>query len=280
MPCRSERATALAVALALGAALAPACLPLVTRDTAVRVLVFNIHAGRDAAGADNLAGVAALVRETRADVVLLQEVDRGTTRSGNVDQLQVLMEATGYGGIFGRTLDYDGGQYGIAALSAEGFSAPLTLPLPVTPAQARAGGSHEPRGMLTAIGKTREGRLAVSNTHLDASAADTYRLQEVEELLLRVRVRTLGASASVVGGDFNAEPGSAVIARMVASGWRDAWVECGSGDGLTYPAAQPVKRIDYLFLAGSVRCTAARVIDTRVSDHRPLLVTLEGIGRE
>jgi len=36
-----------------------------------------------------------------------------------------------------------------------------------------------------------------------------------------------------------------------------------------------VKRIDYLWLSGSLHCAAAAVIDTEVSDHRPLLVTLK-----
>jgi hypothetical protein len=53
-----------------------------------RVLVFNIHAGKDAGGKPNLEEVAALVRSVDADVVLLQEVDRGTRRSGNVDQVR------------------------------------------------------------------------------------------------------------------------------------------------------------------------------------------------
>ena len=52
----------------------------------VRILVFNIHAGKDAAGVANLERVADLIRSTDADVALLQEVDKGTKRSGGVDQ--------------------------------------------------------------------------------------------------------------------------------------------------------------------------------------------------
>ncbi|HEU4883151.1 MAG TPA: hypothetical protein VFT45_12915, partial [Longimicrobium sp.] len=42
----------------------------------VTVLVYNIHAGKDAGGHDNLARVAEVVRGSGADLVLLQEVDR------------------------------------------------------------------------------------------------------------------------------------------------------------------------------------------------------------
>ena len=55
---------------------------------------------------------------------------------------------------------------------------------------------------------------------------------------------------------------------------RDAWIECGQGDGLTYPASAPVKRIDYLFLVGRLRCSSATVIESTISDHRPLLVVV------
>ena len=90
--------------------------------------------------------------------------------------------------------------------------------------------------------------------------------------------RTVVLSARFAGGDFNAEPGSAVIKRMLDAGLRDAWTECGTGDGFTYPAAQPVKRIDYLFLPTGVSCTDAAVLDSTASDHRPLLVTIRMAG--
>jgi endonuclease/exonuclease/phosphatase family metal-dependent hydrolase len=270
------------LAVACGLLVASACAATppkaapVTRDAdaVVRVLVFNIHAGKDAGGVPNLDGVAAVVRSTGADLALIQEVDRGTRRSGLVDQPKVLSAATGFAVAFGRSLDYDGGQYGIAALARRGFVAQFTESLPVEPAQARAGGSHEPRAALVTVVRTALGNLTALNTHLDASREDAYRLQEVQrviELLERAKKSRLPVIAA---GDFNAEPGSEVHKRLLAAGWRDAWLECGTGEGLTYPADKPVKRIDYVYLADPLHCSEARVIETNVSDHRPLLVTI------
>lgn len=260
--------------VALLALCASACLPFLRGDDSLRVLVFNIHAGKDAEGRGNLEQVATLVRSTGADVVLLQEVDRGTKRSGGVDQLQVLMDATGHGGVFGRTLDYDGGLYGIASLAEGGFRVSQTYPLAVTPAQQRSGGSYEPRGALMSVASTRLGRFWTFNTHLDASGDDRYRRQEVTQLVGLLRGRLTPTTHVAAGGDLNSEPGTPVVQALLDAGLRDAWAECGQGDGFTYPAAAPVKRIDYLFISASLRCTDAQVIDTRISDHRPLLVTL------
>lgn len=265
----------LRLAVLICAAATAACsLPFVDERDSVRVLVYNIHAGKDASGQPNLEAVARIVDEHDADVVLLQEVDRGTKRSGGVDQLQVLIERTRLGGVFGRTLDYDGGQYGIAALSSGGFGLDETVPLHVTPPPARAGGSHEPRGALVALAYTRLGRWQAITTHLDASAGDGYRVQEAERLRELVRIRRATGTPLMLGGDMNATPDSTVIRHLHAFGLRDAWAECGKGDGFTFPAAEPVKRIDYLFLDGALRCTSAEVIDTQASDHRPVLVTV------
>jgi endonuclease/exonuclease/phosphatase family metal-dependent hydrolase len=252
---------------------AAACIPFTHGPSSLTVLVFNIHAGKDAAGKDSVKEIAALVRSLAPDLVLLQEVDRGTKRSGNVDQLQALMDGTTYGGAFGRSLDYDGGTYGIAALSRKGFLFDRTWPLPVEPLQERADGSHEPRVALMLVAHTVLGDLQAATTHIDASGTDQYRMQEAGELLIAVKARRTQDRPVLIGGDFNAEPNSAVVKKLLDAGLRDAWAECGQGEGLTYPADVPRKRIDYVFLTGSLKCTAARVIDTQISDHRPLLVT-------
>ena len=238
----------------------------------LRVLVYNIHAGKDAAGVDNLERVAALVREVDADVVLLQEVDRGTTRSGGVDQPAQLERQGGRYAAFGRTLDYQGGQYGIAVLSRWPVAEQAVSPLRVEPPQARSGGSYEPRGALRVAVIAPWGALRVVNTHLDASREDQWRAQEVRGVLAVADSMKARGGLLLVGGDFNSEPASAVQAELRRGGLRDAWAECGRGDSLTYPADRPVKRIDYLYLTGPVRCVEARVLDTQASDHRPLFV--------
>jgi endonuclease/exonuclease/phosphatase family metal-dependent hydrolase len=269
-------AVACALLAAVGcAATSPNAAPGKPEPSAsLRVLVFNIHAGKDAAGVPNLDGVAALIRSTGADLALIQEVDRGTKRSGLVDQPKAMSAATGYAVAFGRSLDYDGGQYGIAALARRGFVAQFTESLPVEPVQARAGGSHEPRAALVTVVRTALGNLTALNTHLDASRDEDYRLQEVKKVIELVNRAKKSRMPVIAAGDFNAEPGSEVHKQMLAAGLRDAWLECGTGQSLTYPADKPVKRIDYVYLADPLHCTEARVIDTQVSDHRPLLVTI------
>ena len=160
-------------------------------------------------------------------------------------------------------------------MSRAGISAQFTEALPVEPKQARSGGSYEPRAALVVVARTPIGNVTALNTHLDASRDEGYRLQEVAHVLRLVERSTASRLPIMAGGDFNAEPGSQVHARVLAGGLRDAWVECGKGDGFTFPADKPVKRIDYLFLADPLHCTDARVIETTISDHRPLLVTVK-----
>lgn len=253
------------------------CAPLRTRDSGheIRVLVYNIHAGKDAKGVDNLARVAELVRSTGADIALLQEVDRGTTRSGKADQPSILSARTGFHAAFGKTLDYQGGDYGIAVLSRWPITADSLISLPVLPPQERSGGSQEPRGALRAVIQVPGVPLEVLNTHIDASREDFYRKQEMATLL-QLAARSIGElrRSMLVGGDLNAEPGSAVIEMVRAGPLRDAWAECGQGSGLSYPADRPVKRIDYLLLPPDWRCVRGSVLETDASDHRPVLFVL------
>jgi endonuclease/exonuclease/phosphatase family metal-dependent hydrolase len=255
-------------ALAAGCA-RPAPLPPATRE--IRVLVYNVHAGRDAAGADNLERVADVVRATSADVVLLQEVDRGTRRSGSVDQPRVLARRTGLAVAFGKTLDYDGGEYGIAVLTRWPIASQALIRLPVEPPQRRSGGSYEPRGAQRVVVRAPVGEVVLINTHLDPSRDDHYRRQEIQTVLT---IAQDAGGVPLVGGDFNSTPESDVQAGIRHGGLRDAWLECGRGDGFTYPADVPIKRIDYLYLTGIATCSHAEVLATTASDHRPLLVTV------
>lgn len=239
-------------------------------DRTVNVLVYNIHAGKDAKGAGNLERVAEIVTSTRTDVALLQEVDVNTLRSGLVDQVAELAERTGLRDLFGRTLDYDGGEYGIGVLTRWPVPHDTLFHLRVVPRQERAGGSYEPRGVLHVLIATPHGPLHILNTHLDASADDRFRMQEAATLLaLAGRLRSSGETV-FIGGDLNANPDSRVLKLFTDAGWRDAWDGCGAGEGKTYPYDVPVKRIDYLLLGPGATCVRAEVLASDASDHRPI----------
>jgi endonuclease/exonuclease/phosphatase family metal-dependent hydrolase len=269
-----RRASGTALALfALACASSPASRP--TPEQPLRVLVYNIHAGKDAKGVDNIARVAALVRDLGVDVALLQEVDVRTRRSAGVDQPATLARLTGFHAAFAKSLDYDGGEYGIAILSRWPISRDTVVRLPVEPPQERSGGSYEPRSAQRVVIASPLGPLQVINTHLDASGDDHWRKQEIRTVLgIAASARAGAAPLVLVGGDFNSTPESAVQGSVRAAGWTDAFVACGSGNGLTYPADSGTKRIDYLFLPSELRCASAEVPVTLASDHRPLLVVV------
>ena len=240
----------------------------------VTVLVYNIHAGKDAGGRDNLARVAELVRGTGADLVLLQEVDRNTRRSGPADQPAALARLTGYSVAFGRTIGFQGGDYGIALLSRWPVVRDTLIPLAVTAPAGASVANREQRGVLVAEVAAPGGALTILNTHLDASGDDAWRVQEIEGVLRAAGTIRGSGPPLLLGGDLNARPESPVHDRLRAAGFRDAWPACGTGDAMTFPANAPDRRIDYLYLTGPARCAEARVLPGDASDHRPLLVRL------
>lgn len=269
--------TLLALSAALGCAAkkSPSTPAVPKLAPILRVLVYNIHAGKDAKQVDNLERVAALIKEQNADVVLLQEVDKFTQRSGKVDQLAKLEQLTGLNGTFGKSLDYQGGDYGIAILSRWPLTASQTTSLKVEPPQARAGGSKEPRVALSAVMHSPHGPITLVNTHIDASRDDTYRKQEAPQVIAIAKAALAQGRTVLVGGDFNSTPDSDVQKAVRDQGMRDAWSECGKGEGLTYPDDVPVKRIDYLYLTGKLSCTSAQVLESRASDHRGVLFVVK-----
>jgi endonuclease/exonuclease/phosphatase family metal-dependent hydrolase len=64
----------------------------------------------------------------------------------------------------------------------------------------------------------------------------------------------------------------------MAAGFEDAWMRArAKGEGWSYPADKPVKRIDYIFTrpSDSVRAKRAWLLSTLASDHLPVVAELE-----
>jgi endonuclease/exonuclease/phosphatase (EEP) superfamily protein YafD len=222
-----------------------------------RILVLNTHGGKDASGNSNVDAVASLISKTGADLVLMQDVDPSALNT------------------LGTKLKYAsaGGTNGIAALARGFIGYHTTFPLTQTPAGAN-GAPASSRGALAILASLRNGEYAAINTQFDP-ADGRVGDQDLARIADAINSQKAAGRSFLVGGNFNATPDHPGFARLKALGLRDAWAECGSGDGLTYPSDTPARRIDYLFLTGDLHCSAASVLEAQISDHRPLLVTLK-----
>ncbi len=243
------------------------------RANTARVMTYNIHAGKDSQQQLSIDRMAALIDSAAADIVLLQEVDRRTTRSQGADHFQELMRLTGMHGVFGKSLDYQGGEYGIAVLSRWPLDSIQAIPLRVEPPQERSGGVYEPRIALHVVARSPVGTIHVVNTHLDPAGTGTFRKQELIGVMAHMARHVPQDAVLVFGGDLNARPDTDDI-QAVAFSLRDSFADCGEGAAETFPSHAPDRRIDYIFLRGA-RCTTARVLDSQASDHRPLLTILQ-----
>src|SRR5207253_8526062 len=82
-----------------------------TRST-LRVMTYNIHHGAGADGRVDVERIAKVIKSADADLVAIQEVDRCTKRSGGIDEAAELERLTGMHAIWGKAMDFDGGEYG------------------------------------------------------------------------------------------------------------------------------------------------------------------------
>ncbi|HEY5615862.1 MAG TPA: endonuclease/exonuclease/phosphatase family protein, partial [Bacteroidota bacterium] len=83
----------------------------------LRVLTFNIHHGEGTDGEIDIKRIAKLIQDSRADIVALQEVDRWTERTKKIDIMNELVDLTEMTYAFGKTIDFQGGEYGNGVLT-------------------------------------------------------------------------------------------------------------------------------------------------------------------
>ncbi|WP_199831783.1 endonuclease/exonuclease/phosphatase family protein [Streptomyces sp. ERV7] len=247
----------LAVAPTSSAAAAPQTLT---------VLTYNIHHGAGADDALALERVARVLRDSGADVVGLQEVDRHyDTRSDFLDQAGWLGRRLGMHVVYGANLSLDPPrsgaprrQYGTAILSRFPVSESRNTRLP----RPRQG---EQRGLLEADINVDGTAVRVLTTHLEHTS-QSERLAQAEAINSVIED---SGRPTVLVGDLNATPGArevGVLTRHLADVWRTA----GEGSGYTFDARSPHKRIDYVLGSSGIAARQAEVIDSDASDHLPV----------
>jgi endonuclease/exonuclease/phosphatase family metal-dependent hydrolase len=232
----------------------------------LRVLTYNIHHGEGTDGKLDLARIAAVIKRLAPDVVALQEVDRSTRRSHGVDQAAELGKLTEMHAVFGKAMDYAGGQYGEAILSRHPLADVQVHALPFTQ-------GNEPRCAIAARVQLGDDlpEFLFAGTHLEHAQAALRLCQSNKLNPLFVATNSL---PTILAGDFNDVPDGPAI-RVLQPHWTDASADQPDP---TWPSDQPKTKIDYVFFrpADAWRVVEQRVVDEPVaSDHCPLLVVLE-----
>ena len=228
-----------------------------------RVMTYNIHHGAGMDGKVDLERIADLIKHEQADIVALQEVDKGVARTARRDCPAELAALTGMSCVFSNNFDYQGGEYGNAVLTR----------FPIkrwTNRHYKMLGPGEQRGLLQVVLEVQGRELVFLDTHLDARGDAAERLLSATELAAGVRLYR--GRPMILCGDFNDTPGSRTH-QKIAQTFADTWLVAGKGDGFTIPAEKPRKRIDYIWTSKEPAIQALKiwVPESEASDHLPVV---------
>lgn len=231
--------------------------------TALRVLTYNTHHGEGTDGVLDLQRIADVINASGAELVALQEIDDRAARTGSVDQAAEIARLTGMHHAFAPFMDFQGGRYGLAILSAHPIGSTRTIHLPP--------GKHEPRVALAAdIDIPAGGTVTLVCLHLDWLRDDTERFAQAQALIDALE----GDAGVILAGDFNDTPDSRTM-RLFAETFTNAAKP--EGARATFPSDTPRTEIDFImYRPASAWAGSAQVLDEQsASDHRPVLALLE-----
>ncbi|MFD2554173.1 endonuclease/exonuclease/phosphatase family protein [Sphingobacterium tabacisoli] len=212
----------------------------------------------------NLNNIAAVIKQSKADIIALQEVDVNTKRSSNaadqIDQAKKLAELLGMEYYFSKSIDYKGGEYGNAILSKYPLTNKRRFDLP-----AIAGGEQRSIALATVTlpdGKTFE----FGATHFDLNTIRVAQAQFLNELSADTK------KPLFIGGDFNATPESEEMLKL-KEGFS---FSCMGTCQFTIPVVNPTKAIDFIVYNPLAKQTYSLLSGVAMtgqyaSDHLPVV---------
>jgi endonuclease/exonuclease/phosphatase family metal-dependent hydrolase len=278
----------------------------------MKLITWNIQWAR---GTDNRVDPRRIIEHARAmadfDVLCLQEVAANfPDLDGNdaTDQFALFAEMLpGFTAIDGIGVDVDDGRggrkrFGNLILTRYRVAQALRHLLPWEAAATR----NMPRVLVEAVAETPLGPVRLMTTHLEYSspvlrAAQVEGIREAHRMAAsRARTQrapgphtyapTPNTASAILTGDFNMRPDDPALARLMAPfddgtpPLRDLWPVV-MGDAPPPPTAFIVDQtygppgcLDYVLATPDLAARARRIvcdIDTRASDHQPILVEFD-----
>lgn len=233
----------------------------------LKVLSYNLRFGELA----SLEELAEFIKKENPDVVALQEVDVRTYRDrapkqNGKDFISELAYHTGMLGVYGKTIPYMGGYYGIGILSKYPLASVERIYLPKTEH------GKEQRALLVANVEYEENEFfTFASTHLDYTNTQERQVQveKINEVLLNKEYPV------IIAGDFNARPDAIEIVNGM-----EQWLQLCNIDA-TVPANKPKHKIDYIFAYPKDKWELIENTSYYIplSDHLPISATVEMVNR-
>ncbi len=231
----------------------------------IKILSFNIYHGATTNGNFDLDVIAKVIIDADPDLVALQEVDFKTKRAKKYDLATELGWRSKLVPLFGKAMDFDGGEYGEGVLSKFSFLRTRNVGLPYS-------AGNEPRAALEATVLLNSGdTISFVGTHLDHLKNEVDRISQAKKIN---DVFTKNKYPTILAGDLNAMPDSKTI-NILEELWKSSYDR--KDPKPTYPSNNPSRKIDYVMLYPKNRwkVIATEVIqDSIASDHCAYLVTV------
>jgi endonuclease/exonuclease/phosphatase family metal-dependent hydrolase len=260
----------------LGALLLGACSPkvnpaknaVISGGSTLKVMSYNIHHANPPSkakeGLIDVDAIASVINREKPDLVGLQELDNHTKRSGNIDEAALIGQKTGLHYQFFKSIDYDGGDYGLAILSRYPIESYNKVNFP-----QKIKGEARILSYIT-VKIPGKGKITFANTHLDAQHPDSNRVVQVKRIMEEMNKQT---GPIIITGDFNSEPNKETI-RILDQNFKRS---CVDGCPFTIPESNPNKTIDYIAIKNAAwAVTEHKVIpETYASDHRPVTAVFQ-----
>jgi endonuclease/exonuclease/phosphatase family metal-dependent hydrolase len=262
----------------------------------IRVVTFNVAHGRGATD-DNweedgsekhsrISKIAQLIRQMDVDVVVLNEVDFCATWSGHQNQAEAIAELAGFPHrVEQRNLDfqfvYGSWKFGNAVLSKFPIVDAKVIDLPRFRSwEAWLAGFK--RGVLCTLQLTPEKQIGVLAVHLEHRSEQV----RVESARMIAEVANAANVPLIAAGDFNSTPagfphaittddGKNAMEVIKESGVFQLLPDASPGQpDMTYSTTQPTQVIDWILIPKASSFSDYRVVDTKLSDHRPVIATI------
>ena len=240
-----------------------------------RIMTYNVHSCRGTDGKLDVARIAAVIAQSKPDIVALQELDVHRTRTGKVDQAHAIAERLGMHFHFNAALQVAEERYGDAILTALPMRLVKSGGLPNLRKMEVRGRKIEleDRGAVWVEIELGGSPVQVINTHLGLVP-----LEQKAQSDVLLGSDWLGAAPKplILIGDFNATPRYACYKRFTRVLKDARRLAPGKPGAPTFPSRLPMLRIDHVFVSGGVEVDGVHAPDTALarvaSDHLPLVM--------